>query len=83
MLSLQLFWTQLGSHGITEVWLVWDSSEVRKNFLEKVTPELDLEGSVRNFQVDKGENNFLDGREKPVQGLEGCDICHGSTDLSL
>lgn len=35
--------------------------------MEKVITELDLEGSIKYFQVEKGKHNFPDERAKSVQ----------------
>ena len=67
---------------LADMRLIKDSMEIREGFLEKVTPDLDLEGSVRYFQVDKGDN-ILDKREKPVQRSKRVYMQLKYTDLSL
>ena len=67
---------------LADMRLIKDSMEIREGFLEKVTPDLDLEGSVRYFQVDKGDN-ILDKREKPVQRSKRVYTCNWSIQIYL
>lgn len=53
-----------------DVWVVYNGKEV---FLQMVLAELDLRGSIYVW-MDKRENNFLEEREKPGQG-----VCKGDT----